>query len=68
MNLSLMAGLGLMMIGGILFNGEKSLAIHNPVMGVLMIGAGFLVALYGYYEGKADEDSGPRRRVPDNFV
>lgn len=68
MNVATIAGLGLMMIGGILFSGEKSLGIHNPPKGVLLIGSGFMLALYGYYDGSADEDRGPRRRINDNFV
>ncbi len=68
MNVATLAGLGLMMIGGILFSGEKSLNIHNPPMGVLLIGGGIMLALYGYYDGYSDEDRGPRRRVSDNFM
>ena len=69
MNLSQIVGLGLMMMGGVLFSGEKSLGIHNPPMGVLLIGGGFMLALYGYYEGDTEEFSTPRRRrSSDNFV
>jgi hypothetical protein len=69
MNFAMIGGLGLMMIGGILFSGEKSLGIHNPPMGVLLIGGGFMLALYGYYDGSTEENSVPRRRrATDNFV
>jgi hypothetical protein len=68
MNLATIGGIGLMLIGGILFSGEKSLGIHNPPMGVVLIGGGFMLVLYGYYDGHTDDDRGPRRRINDNFV
>lgn len=68
LDLKLIGGLVLMLIGGTLFSGEKSLGLHNPPIGVLLIGAGFLLALYSYIDGSAEDNSGPRRRVNDNFM
>jgi hypothetical protein len=68
MNLATIGGIALVMLGGILFSGEKSLGIHNPPMGVLLVGGGLMLALYGYFDGHSDENRGPRRRINDNFV
>lgn len=58
-----------MLFGSILFTGEKSLGLHNQPLGVLLIGGGFLLALYSYIDGNKDE-SGPRRRsgTAERFV
>lgn len=70
MNLPLIGGLGMMLIGSILFNGEKSLGVNNMPLGVLMIGGGFLLALYAYIDGNGKEEGGPRARsgTSDRFV
>lgn len=68
MNLQIVGGIALMLIGGILFSGEKSLGIHNPACGVLLIGGGFMFCLYGYLNDTVDDDGGPRRRAKNNMV
>lgn len=68
MNLQIVGGLILMLLGSILFSGEKSLGIHNPPMGVLLIGGGFMFCLYGYLNDSVDDAGGPRRRAKDNMV
>jgi hypothetical protein len=68
MNKQLVGGMALMLIGSVLFGGEKSLGIHNPVYGVMVIGAGIMFAMYSFFSDKADDDDGPRRRVTDNSV
>lgn len=69
MNKQLVGGIALMLIGSILFGGEKSLGIHNPAYGVMIIGAGIMFALYSYFNDTVDHDEGgPRRRVSDNSV
>ncbi len=68
MNLQLIGGLALMFFGGILFRGEKSLALHNPPLGVLIIGMGFLLAVYAYFTSDEQSSSGKRQKVKDRFV
>ena len=70
MNLPLIGGISLMLFGSILFTGEKSLGLHNQPLGVLLIGGGFLLALYSYIDGNGKDDSGPRARssTGDRFV
>ena len=70
MNLQLAGGIALMLFGSILFTGEKSLGLHNRPLGVMLIGGGFLLALYSYIDGNGRDESGPRRRsgTADRFV
>ena len=68
MNVGVFAGIVVMLFGSIVFTGEKSLNLHSPALGVLLIGAGFLLAIYSYFNVDAVEKRGPRRRVSDNSV
>ncbi len=70
MNLQLIGGIALMLFGSILFTGEKSLDLHNQPLGVLLVGGGFLLALYSFIDGPGKDEGGPRRRSgsSDRFV
>ena len=68
MNLQFVGGVALVLMGGILFGGEKSLGVHNPAYGVLLIGGGIMFALYSYFNDAVDRDDGPRQRITDNSV
>ena len=61
----------LMLIGGVMFRGDKSLNITGSMTagaGVLVIGAAFFVILYAMISGSTDSDDGPRLPRKDRYV
>jgi hypothetical protein len=69
MNPTVIAGLVVFLVGSLVASDYKGLGMRDPALGILVAGAGFFIAVFGFFSGdKSGNESGPRKKVKDYSV
>lgn len=70
MNGTTIAGIVVMLVGALLTSDFKSMGLGTPGVGILIGGAGFFIAAYGYFgsSGGERQGSGRGKKVRDYSV
>jgi hypothetical protein len=69
MSPSAIAGIVVMLVGGLMIGDYKGLGMSNPAVGILVTGGGFLLTCYGFFAGHSSANEGGRgKRVKDYSI
>ncbi len=69
MNGTTIAGIVVMFLGGLLMSDYKSFGMSSPAGGIIVGGAGFFLACFGYFSSTDDQSNrGSGQRVRDNSI
>jgi hypothetical protein len=62
------AGVVVMLIGGLMTSDYKAMGMASPAIGILVGGAGFFLAAFGYFNGSQDQKGGSGKKLKDYSV